>query len=231
VAPLKGLAYATSLYPAPELRPMTDIDLLVLPHAQSRVAAIVENCGFSRVTRAYQHHATAWSRDGQVVDIHTSIIAPGRSRIDLEAVWSRTAPDTVFDGAERLDAVDAYVFHLVHMARDRLRGPMMHIIDAAWLRERVPSAMRGETLDRARAWGLESAVTIADRFSTRVLEGDLTRSHWIEPSLGDVAVFAEPTLAGKVAFDLVAAGSSSQVAMRAVQAVANRLWQAFRIPR
>ena len=64
--------------------------------------------GFAEGPTAWIHHATCYVRGESTIDMHTSIIAPGRARVDLEGVWSRTEKGWPA-GAEYLEPVDALV--------------------------------------------------------------------------------------------------------------------------
>ena len=220
VVPIKGLAYAKTLYAHPDERPMSDVDVLVPDTHHAIVERELERAGFSPVPGAVMHHATAWHRDDFVVDLHRSIMAPGRSQIDLDAVWSRVTPGWP-TGAEQLDPVDALVFHLAHLARNRLRVPLIQVVDAARLCERAPAET---ALNRARAWGLGRAAELALRFCTSILDGtDARPGGWLAPTRDELATFEEPSIARKILFDVAVAGSPRQLAARVRHFVANRL--------
>lgn len=217
-APIKGVAYAKYLYVTPAERPMADVDLLVPPAQREDARAVLTEHGFRPAPAAALHHAEAWVREGVAVDLHWNIIAPGRGRIDFDAVWSRTEPGWP-DGARRLEAVDALLFHLVHLARNRLRLPLINVVDAARLLEQVDAAT---ALTRARSWGLGRAAELALRFCKSILEGRAGRpAGWLGPSRADVVACAQPSVAGKVLFDVAIAGSARQLASRVVHFSAN----------
>ena len=212
VAPIKGVAYATTLYEAPAERPMSDIDMLVVPHALAEQALV--KARFARVPGQLLHHATTWVRDEVVVDLHRSILAPGRGRIDLDAVWSRMSPGWPA-GAEALDPLDALVFHLVHMARNRLRVPLIQVVDFARLAARV--ADPDAALVRASEWRVRPAVELALRFCRSILADRQDRpAGWLGPTHEELARFEEPTVGKKIAFDVATAGSVLQLVSRAV---------------
>lgn len=219
VVPLKGASYANWLYEKPAERPMSDIDLMVQGHQRDQAERVLTELGFQRSTSAALHHAAPWTRRDIVVDLHWNIIAPGRSRIDLDAVWSRTQPGWP-DGADRLEDVDALAFHLVHLARNRMQLPLINVVDAARLFERA----RGDVATaRATEWGLALPVRLALRFCVSILD-DLGGSPagWLGPSRADAALLTEPSAAKKIVFDLASAGSPRQLAARLVHFAANK---------
>ena len=210
VAPIKGVAYATSVYQTPAERPMTDVDLLV-PLNRARVAeGVLAAQGFSCDSALPFHHASTWVREWLVIDLHHGILGPGRSRMDLEHVWTRATPGWPHDGL-RLDPVDELVFHLVHMARNRLCGPLIQIVDASRLFARCD---RERALVRARDWGLAPAVKLAMRYCIDVLAGTSEPGGWLGPRSHDVLAVQQPSTLRKIMFDIATAGSASQLAAR-----------------
>jgi hypothetical protein len=211
--PLKGLSYATTIYAAPAERPMSDADLLVRGDDDTRARAALTSIGFTPSADPPFHHASTWVRDRQVIDLHTSIVGPGRARIDLEAVWQRAT--------DRLDPIDELVFHFIHLARNRMCVPLIHVVDAARLTRRAGGVTAA--IDRARAWGVHTTVALAHRFCASILRDDVERpAGWLGPSLHDVALLREPGVARKLAFDVATAGSARQLAAR-LASYANRL--------
>jgi hypothetical protein len=220
VCPIKGAAYAKTLYGSPAERPMGDVDLLVELDRRDDVRRLLAELGFAPAIGPVMHHAEAWTRGDFALDLHWNIIAPGRSRIDFDAIWGRTRPGWP-TGAEWLDPTDAMVFHLAHFARNRLRLPLMNVVDTARLLERVDAAV---AVERARSWGLGRASELALRFCIAILDGRGGRpGGWLGPSLEDVALLSEDGVASKVLFDIATAGSPKQLASRVVHFAANRL--------
>jgi hypothetical protein len=218
VAPIKGVAYASRLYASPAERPMSDIDLLVPPGQRETARDVLSRQGFRPAPAAALHHAEPWVRSDLSIDLHWNIIAPGRSRIDLDAVWARTESGWP-DGARQLEAVDALVFHLVHLARNRLRLPLINVVDAARLLELADADL---ALARARAWGVGRASGLALRFCSSILDARAGRpAGWLGPSLTDVVACSQPGLASKVVFDVAVAGSPRQLVSRVFHFSAN----------
>jgi len=86
---LKGVALALTVYPAPELRPMVDVDLLVpTARALDAIAALVA-AGWTEKGEVPQHHV----RRGQEIDLR----GPADEKLDLH--W-HLHPTVVVPGAE-----------------------------------------------------------------------------------------------------------------------------------
>lgn len=223
VAPVKGVAYATTLYDTPAERPMNDIDLLVPPDCVTTAQQVLREQGLTPVSSAVLHHAEPWMRGSDLmIDLHWNIIAPGRSRIDLDAVWSRTVPTAWPEGSRALEPSDLLVFHLVHLIRNGLRLPLVNVIDADRLCARADVKT---ALERARSWGLGPQVAAALRFCRRLLDpsDDGSPAGWRGPSRADVALLAEPATVDKLVFGVTMAGSPRQLASRVVQFGANQV--------
>lgn len=220
-APIKGVSYAKRLYATPAERPMNDIDLLIRGDDRERAGEVLRSIGFelSKIAGVL-HHAVPFVRGDQVIDLHWNIIGPGRARIELADIWSRTE-DGWPAGAEQLAPADALAFHLIHLARNRLWLPLINVVDAARLFE---LARPGDALDRARSWGLERPVKLALRFCEAILEGREGRpAGWLGPSRDDAALLVEPSAPRKVVYDVVTAGSPIQLASRVANIGVNRL--------
>jgi hypothetical protein len=200
---------------------MTDVDLLVEPHADTTARTVLAELGFRSVPSAWLHHATTWERAGLVIDLHRGILAEGRSQIDLAAVWSRTVPGWP-SGAERLEPIDELVFHLLHMVRNRLCGPLIQVVDAARLAARLPAAT--VALERARGWGVGFAAELAWRFVEAIAEDRPGRAGgWLGPDVDDVIAVRQPSSLRKIVFDVATAGSPRQLATRALALGASQL--------
>ena len=223
VIPIKGVSYASGLYGVPAERPMTDVDVLVESHAVANARRILSELGFRLDEDPAGHHASTWVRDDLVIDLHHDIVGTGRSRIDLAQVWQRAGAGWPA-GAERLEPHDELVFHLVHMARNRLCGPLVHVVDASRLAARVGSV--AIALERARAWGVGTAVTVAWHFVQQIV--DERARGWLTPRTEDVLAVQQPPLLRKIVFDVATAGSPKPFAARTLGYATRRFasWRA-----
>jgi hypothetical protein len=217
VAPIKGVAYAMGLYTTPAARPMTDVDLLIEPGHDGRARDVLSRAGFTLGNDIPLHHATMWTRGDFTIDLHRDILPVGRSKIALDDVWSR-ARDGWPNGARRLDPVDELVFHLAHMARNRLCGPLIQIVDAAYLCEH---ATLEAAMERATEWRISAAVGAAAAYSSWVFGG--ASRPWLAPSDDAIAFAYQMPLRNKLVFDVATAGSARQLVARAIGAG----WQRF----
>jgi hypothetical protein len=219
--PIKGVSYATALYTIPAERPMTDIDLMVPPTAYAQARRVLTALGFRNDIRAPLHHASVWVRGDVIIDLHRGIIGAGRAHVDLDAVWER-AREGWPQGACRFDPADELVFHLVHMARSRLCGPLIQVVDTARMLSR-DNTISAVALGRARAWGLGRAASVALRFCRDVLDNRPRAGGWLGPSDDDVLAARQPSGPRKLAFDVAIAGSASQLAARVLGYIAIRI--------
>lgn len=107
---LKGAALNLTLYDRPNLRPMSDLDLLVRPDSAERAITILESMGFRRgpsLLRAdffprfhYEVELSSADYHPTRIDLHTRPFRPLR--------WATTIPDGAFwRGARPVDERDA----------------------------------------------------------------------------------------------------------------------------
>jgi hypothetical protein len=218
VAPIKGVAYAKTIYASPAERPMGDIDLLVPERQLAAARAVLREAGFTPAEARLLHHAEAWTKGNVAIDLHWNIIAAGRARIGLDEIWSRAKPGWPL-GALRLEADDALVFHLIHFARNRLRLPLMNVVDTARLLE---SANVDTAIERASTWGVGRAVRMGLRFCNAILNAQHHQlGGWLAPSAEEIAHLREPSSARKLVFDVATAGSVVQLGARTLAYVLN----------
>jgi hypothetical protein len=213
IVPIKGLAYAAGLYETPAARPMTDVDLLVEPGRDAHARQVLTRAGFELRNDVPLHHATMWERPGLTIDLHRSILSVGRSAIAIDEIWARTRPGWPA-GARRLEPVDELIFHLAHMARNRLCGPLVHVVDAARLLERISDI--ADVHARARAWQIHAAIDVALAYCRAII--DDTQLPWLGPASEDALLVRQPRVARKLIFDVATAGSARQLAARVIGA-------------
>lgn len=94
VVPLRGLTLAERLYPRTDLRPQSDIDLLVRPQAMEAALELLRGQGFAPIND-WQPHLLA--RGTVLVDLHDEPLGADRIRC-----WRRLTPlsvETFFDRA------------------------------------------------------------------------------------------------------------------------------------
>jgi len=221
VAAIKGASYAKHLYGHPAERPMSDVDLLVPAGQRTEAERVLRAIGFELSPIApVMHHAVPFVRGDMVIDLHWNVISPGRGRVDLDEVWGRTVEGWP-TGSERLEPVDALAFHLIHLSRNRLRLPLVNIVDAARLAELGSPT---EALERARTWGLHVSVSLAWRLCTSILDHRTGRpAGWLGPSSEELATLAPPSTLQKVLYDVSTAGSPTQLASRVAHVGLNKI--------
>lgn len=100
---IKGIALAETLYPAPELRPMLDVDLLV-PYDQRQAAlAVLQRLGYSLLpqlfdgTESLKHHYALQGPAGDrtLVELHFRLLGAADRLLpirDLDWFWQQSIP-------------------------------------------------------------------------------------------------------------------------------------------
>lgn len=181
VVALKGVvlsALAERLVPAPPVRPMRDLDVLV-PGAQRRRAEdALGRDGFivvarTRIATTLRHPAHALD-----VDLHEALCEPELFRIDLPALFARTvaAEDLLGVRVRVLAPLDAYAHLVVHFVRGRSNAwDVRHVTDFATLARAQPLAATDQArhldalgLGRAARYVLDLAGRTGDAHATAV---------------------------------------------------------------
>jgi hypothetical protein len=179
---LKGASLLEVLYPEIQLRPMTDIDLLIRKPDWPAVAQALGRRGYilpSAVAERYYsdtwYHQLVESPDWPpcFVELHWNIESSERSRVDPDELF-RDAVRFVVDGRTYLRLSDEHLLlHLlVHLAH-HYTDPSLHwMVDLRLL-------LKGKEFDwdrieaTARAWRVRNALAYSLAFLDRVFPGSV----------------------------------------------------------
>ena len=166
---LKGFASAHRYFPAPELRLIGDLDVLVRREDLAGIAKTLAEAGFKAmpIPSRFGFISDAsflpiLSPDGHVaVDLHVEPdSAPATRALQADAVFKQAVPLQVA-GLDLLAPSDAHAFFLVvsNIAKDRF-GPegLRKIVDAAAILGAARALELGEITRLARASGLSRAL-------------------------------------------------------------------------
>lgn len=169
VVVLKGAALIDFVYAVDE-RPMTDVDLLVLPGDFERAHVHLVERGYcwlacrerSGVLRRF-HERVYCSPRSVLIDLHANLDEPRRWRIEVEELFVRAVPTTV-NGREtlRLSNEDMLLHLAVHLAKDELGVSTASVADAARIINRIGVDWQ-VVVERARKWGCRTACWLALR--------------------------------------------------------------------
>lgn len=161
---LKGFAYASVLYPSPELRPFNDLDLLVPEAALNAAGAALEKAGYRPSDRPlppgpieksyYKPAAPGVTVD---VDLHWKLVGP-RSlnrgmRLDPQAFLARSVD--AGGGMFFLNRADALLFAAVNLVVHGY-SPLQQFYDLKLLVEQPLDTT--EVLEQARACRVRAAL-------------------------------------------------------------------------
>ena len=141
---MKGVALASTVYPAPELRPMVDVDLLVpAPRILDAIGELT-TAGWVEHGSLPQHHL----RRGQEIDLrgpagekldlhwhlHPAVVVPDHEAESDVAFFERAVPlPAVGAGAVMLDPTDQLFHVLVHGGTNGWPSHPLWVADAALL--------------------------------------------------------------------------------------------------
>jgi hypothetical protein len=99
MAVIKGPVFARTLYTEPELRTFTDIDVLVAPEAEPRLAALLTTCGYGLADDPTAPVRNEWKwvkRDNPtlMIEVHTDLVHAPSLRASLSLTYDDLAEDT-----------------------------------------------------------------------------------------------------------------------------------------
>jgi hypothetical protein len=173
----KGAAHAARYYQVPSARPMSDVDLLVLPEQKEHLYRIFRERNFSTFgtpgrdwTKDLSHErifvpATAGSRSA---DVHTSPTSPARHRLPVGQLLARSRPGALFGAEVRfLSPEDELVVMAVNHAADHFRGGFVRFLDA-WLVDRAERIDWSVVAQRARQAGAAAASWLTFSHAKRI---------------------------------------------------------------
>jgi hypothetical protein len=173
---LKGAALAELLYPAPELRPYADLDLLIRRGDLERADGALRAAGWAR--HADEHSwdfdaafdaATVYDRPGGArVDLHWALLTEPRcgwNAVAAEGVWERAVDVRLAGRAARTPGREDTLLHAAsHLAVHHAFSGLPWLWDLALMLERWGAGLDWAAL-RARAarWRVRTALAWALR--------------------------------------------------------------------
>jgi hypothetical protein len=156
---LKGAArLVDGIYPAPGLRLLRDLDVLIPLNEGPNAAARLKDIGFDETgAKGPPHHLPVlWEQEtGTVVELHTQLVIPPYDRIIPTAwFWERTEPFKFQNLKVRLPNATASIVHTIvhdqlhHNNFQEGRFELQQLLDLALLRARDERAIDWIEVDR-----------------------------------------------------------------------------------
>jgi hypothetical protein len=167
---LKGAHLAPLVYAEPLLRPMFDFDLLVRPAELAPAEEALRAAGYTSERTESMADACADAlhppplvqRGRYPIELHWTLAPPEENvRIDLDGLWERARPATVWgEPAYALCPEDALLHICLHATVLHLFDQGIRpLLDVAALLERHGAGLDWSAVEtRARAWGVERSV-------------------------------------------------------------------------
>ena len=166
---VKGAALALTHYPAPWVREMSDIDLLVRPGDEARVVDALERAGLDRDEGDRTRPRTA-ALFGEIamnadvagapllVEVHTGLDKVVARPVDHAAIFARARPAPGLAGLLVPEDADHVLLVVLHEASSEFRH-LLGFLDLHLLLRGSPDV--GAIRRRAREWALGSALYVA----------------------------------------------------------------------
>jgi hypothetical protein len=176
---LKGAALAHTLYEAPWLRPMCDVDVLIDPKRFDASLKALSIAGFrlpsDRVlafTREVSKCVPVAPPDGLEVELelHWSVVQEQRQRVDVAALFERAQPfELAGTPAWALGPVDLLLHQTVHHSYHVFEPKLIWLMDLALLHRQAPPA--DALIAEARRWGMSTSLALSVRHVEKVFPG------------------------------------------------------------
>ena len=198
--PLKGLILR-DMFPKPEMRTMTDADILIHNEQYEKIKPILEEQGYEFVKESGNEYA--WRKQDFYLELHRYLLKPDHSDY-FELVgdgWKFAQKDTDTEFGYHMTDEDFFVFQVVHFAKHYRNGGigLKHMVDMWVYLNHKPNL----DLDYARK---QLAKIKLDVFVDNVLK---TAHAWFDDGEWDETV----ELMTEVIFKSGSFGTSEQAAM------------------
>ena len=114
--PMKGY-YIRTAYPAPELREMMDIDILVEGNLSDEMQSAMRSIGYEQ-TAAHDLHATYTKKPYLMVEAHSKLLPDYVGHGDYyQDIWSRVTPEKDRPSICHLSVSDTFIYILLHFVK------------------------------------------------------------------------------------------------------------------
>lgn len=150
---LKG-AFLRNSYPRPELREMSDIDILIPADREADALRLVKNDGYQmqeKLTTSYntEHFKPPY----QIIELHTQLVpTDGPYFAYYEHIWDRIHPDKTKPDIE-FSLEEQYIYLIVHMAKHYFHAGtgIRSILDIAVFEHAYGDSLNREYIENAFA--------------------------------------------------------------------------------
>jgi hypothetical protein len=186
----KGPALAYTLYPSPELRTFSDLDIILRPEDRHRARTVLNERGYRSSPDALldedelfgkgSQDATLWNPETRIsVDLHWGVVPRYRAPVaDFGLLWSQSTSCTIL-GSE-LRVLEPGIHFLGLCAHGAKHGPfpwpaLKWITDVEAYLRRYPPEWWGPVLERARKEGCLRMVLLGLALAEDILDAPLPR--------------------------------------------------------
>jgi hypothetical protein len=168
---LKGAASARTIYPAPELRPRSDLDLLVSPLDRREALTRLFSRGYAQheKTRGTREDEPGWHEKtlvdpetGEQIDLHFALSQASRHRLDAPRLFAASVREPALGAGARLLPPEEAALVCVHsLVIHELSSPLIALCDLARLLAKAePLALVRQAIDVRLGRGLVLGVQL-----------------------------------------------------------------------
>ena len=178
---VKGAALAMTHYEQPWHRPMSDIDLLVVPEQQERVVAALQSAGailtpilnrpWTTPALGERHLVRQMGAVTQLIEVHRAFDKIVPRPVDTAAILTRGTPATDFPQLIIPCAEDQFLLVALHAAFSDFQHPNAWVDLSRLLERRLDWAA---VLQRAEQWRMQTALYVVLESLNFVVPGSLS---------------------------------------------------------
>ena len=128
------------MYPEPNMRQMSDLDILIRPYDYNRIKEVMVNLGYDSDSESSWMHDN-FHKDEITVEMHKRLTDDSDVIREWEkGVWDRAIKES--GNIYKMSPEDFYIFHFIHLHKDFMNGSLglRRIVDT-WLLQKQPVDM------------------------------------------------------------------------------------------
>lgn len=147
--PMKG-AVLRFIYPSPELREMSDLDILISKNDMDKAVKVLEECGYT-LKESIKHHHIYVKRPFMIVEAHHAMYdkTVDKKQEDYFGNFSRTKVKEGCQYTHEFGLEDFYVYMMAHMAKHFYQTGcgIRHLVDIYVYLNRYEKEMNRQYID------------------------------------------------------------------------------------
>lgn len=154
--PLKG-TLLKELYPKPDMREMSDSDILIKVSQYENIKPLMEKLGFTFHTES--DHEYVWKKGVVSIEFHKNLVPSYNKDLHsyYENIWQRSHKKEGSEFVYEMSGEDNYIYNFAHMAKHYRDGGVgvKHFTDLWLVRRKSSSLDEGYIINELKKMGLD----------------------------------------------------------------------------